>query len=250
MDGCFLTRMKILVIANVVVLLIAVWAVWECRASFRSRWDAPRTMALVFFGLGVALDSPWRAFSEVQAPVLGRYYFLTVMGHICYLIAGALGNKFIYLRLLPDTAIGPFMRSRIVPMILGAATVMLVSFTASSATVSLTADQLYLVHPDGWLILYWLTYFAALIALFVIAMFGVNRLRTDPRSVMLSLLLAALALAALSCVAGAWGVLFDRSESTRLVAWPIAYAAIAGGAVAVVVAWRHRVDAMLRPPER
>jgi hypothetical protein len=239
--------MRILLIANVAALLIAVWAVWECRHSFRSRWDSPRTMALMFFGIGVALDSPWRAFSEVQSPLAGRYYFLTLIGHICYLVAGALGDKFIYLRLLPDSAIGPFMRTRILPLILLAATVMVVSFAASPVTAALTADQLYLLRPDGWLTVYWLTYYATMTAVLVIAMYGVNKLRTDPRSVMLNLLLAALVLAALSCVASAWGVLGGRSESIRLLAWPIAYVAISAGAVAVVVAWRHRADSMLRP---
>lgn len=241
-----LTRITILVIANVLALLIAVWAVWECRFSFKSRWDAPRTMALVFFAFGVAVDSPWRVFSEVS--FAGRYYVLTVVGHICYLIAGALGNKFIYLRLLLDPAIGLFMRARIVPMVLIASTIMLVSFAASPSTSSVTADQLYLVRPDALLTVYWLTYYAMLIALFLMAMVGVNKLRTDPRSVMLNLLMASLALATVSSVASAWGILDGRNESTRLVAWPVAYAAISAGAVAVVVAWRHRVQSMLRPP--
>lgn len=238
--------MKILVLANVAVLLIAVWAVWECRASFRSRWDAPRTLALVFFGFGVALDSPWRAFSEVS--MAGRFYVLTLIGHICYLTAGALGNKFIYLRLLPDAAIGPFMRTRIVPMILVAATIMVVAFAVSPSTSVLTADQLYLVHADGWLTLYWLTYYAALTSLFLVGVYGVDRLRTDPRSVMLNLLLVSLVLAALSCIASAWGIVDGRNEQTRLVAWPVAYLAIGAGSVAVVYAWRHRVKLMLQPP--
>lgn len=237
--------MKILAIANVVVLLIAVWAVWQCRFSFRSHWDAPRTVALVFFALGVALDSPWRAFSEVS--LAGRYYTLTVIGHICYLIAGALGNKFIYIRLLPDTAIGPFMRTRIFPLILGAALVMVFSFGASPLTATMTADQLYLVRADGWLTVYWITYNTTLTVLFALGFYGVNRLRTDPRAVMLNLLLASLALAALSCVAGIWGVLAGLNEDVRLFAWPIAYAAIGTGSIAVVVSWRHRVKSMFNP---
>lgn len=240
--------MKLLVIANIVALLIAVWAVWECRLSFRSRWDAPRTWALVFFTLGVALDSPWRAFTEIS--IAGRYYGMTVLGHICYLIAGALGNKFIYLRLLPDESIGPFMRRRIVPIVLVAVAIMLCAFAASPMTRSLTADQLYLVPLDGWLTVYWVTYFGTLTGLFLFGIYGVNRLRADPRSVMLNLLLVSLTLAAVSCVAGAWGVLVHRNEGMRLVAWPIAYAAITAGAIAVVFAWRHRIDSMLKPLEQ
>lgn len=124
----------------------------------------------------------------------------------------------------------------------------MVLFVASPVTSTLTADQLYLIRPDRWLTVYWITYYATMTALFVIGLFGVNRLRTDPRSVMLNLLMASLALAALPCVASALGVLNGRNESTRLVAWSIAYAAIGAGSVAVVVAWRHRVQSMLRPP--
>lgn len=239
--------MTYLLIANVAALAVAVWAIWACRHSFRSRWDAPRTWALVFFALGAALDSPWRAFSEVS--VGGHHYVLTVIGHLCYLIAAGLGDTFIYLRLLPDPVVRGFVRRLIVPIIVVAGSVMVIAFAASPATASLSAPLLYLVRVDGWLTVYWLTYFGAVIALFGIGIFGVHRLRPDPRSVMLNLLQVALILAVVSAIASAWGILSGTNETTRLVAWPIVYVAISAGALAVVHAWRHRVRSMLRPPE-
>lgn len=240
--------MKILIIANIVAVLVAAWAAWECRlTTFQSRWDSPKTAALILFALAAVLDSPWRTFSEVSFPLTGRYYVLTVVGHVCYLTACASGVKYIYPRLLPDAAIGPFVRRRLVPSVALAAAVMVIAFAASPLTASLTADHLYLIHPDGWLRLYWLTFYGTLTTILIVALYGVNRLRTDPRSVMLNLLMTSLGLGVLSVVVSALGLLTGNAESMRLIAWPITYAAIAVGAVAVVIAWRHRVWAMLRP---
>lgn len=240
--------MKILVIANIVAVLVAAWAAWELRlTTFRSRWDSPKTMALILFALAAVLDSPWRLMSEASFSLTGRFYFLSVIGHICYLAACASGVKYIYLRLLPDAAIGPFVRRRLIPAVAGASAVMVVAFVASPLTSSLTADHLYLVRPGGWLKLYWLTFYGTLITILLVAMYGLHRLRADPRSVMLNLLQASLALGTLSAALSAVGLFTGHNETARLYAWPLTYAAIAVGAVAVVIAWRHRVWSMLRP---
>lgn len=246
--GSNFTTMKILAVANAVAVLVACWAAWELRlTTFASRWDSPKTAALLLFVLAAVLDSPWRLMSEASYSLTGRFFFFTVVGHVCYLAACASGLKYIYLRLLPDAAIGPLVRKRLVPAVAGAAAAMVIAFTASSRTASLSADHLFLVRPDGWLRLYWLTFYATLTTILLVAMYGLNRLRADPRSVMLKLLLTSLALGALSAVISGWGVLAGHAESVRLFAWPIAYSAIAVGAVAVVLSWRHRVWTMLRP---
>jgi hypothetical protein len=240
--------MKILAIANIVAVLVAAWAAWELRlTTFRSRWDSPKTTALILFVLAAILDSPWRVMSEASFSYTGRFYFFTVIGHICYLAACASGLKYIYLRLLPDAAIGPFVRRRLVPAVFIASAIMVVAFTASPLTASLSADHLYLVHPDGWLKLYWLTFYGTLTSILLAAMYGLNRLRSDPRSVQLKLLLTSLGLGAMSAVVSGVGLLNGHGESVRLFAWPLTYAAIALGAVAVVLSWRHRVWTMLQP---
>lgn len=240
--------MKILVIANIVAVLVAAWAAWEFHlTTHRSGWDSPKTAALVFFALGALLDSPWQALSESSFSMTGRYYFFTVVGHICYLVAAASGVKYIYLRLLPDEVVIRLARTRMTPLLIVAIITMVVCFVASPRTSSLTAEHLYLVRADGWLLLYWMTFYVALVSLLLLAIYGVNRLRTDPRSVMLNLLMVSLGLGALSCIVSGLGIATGHTETTRLVGWPIAYAAIAVGSVAVVLAWRHRVWAMLRP---
>lgn len=239
--------MKILIIANLVAVLVAAWATWELRlTTFRSRWDSPKTTALILFILAAVLDSPWRMMSEASVSLTGRFYFFAVIGHVCYLAACASGLKYIYLRLLPDAAVGPFVRRRLVPAVFLAAAIMVVAFSASPLTSSLSADHLYLVRPDGWLKLYWLTYYGTLTTILAFGMYGLNRLRADPRSVMLNLLLTSLALGASSAVVSGVGLLSGNAQSVRLFAWPLAYAAIAVGAVALVLSWRHRVWAMLQ----
>jgi hypothetical protein len=239
--------MGILAVANVLAVAVAAWAVWECRASFGSRWDASRTAGIVFFGAGAALDSPFRAMSEASFTLVERYYASTVLGHICYLIGSMNGIKFIYLRLLPDEQVQRFIGRVIAPVIAVASAVMVGAFFASPLTSTLTAGYLYSVPADGWLTLYWLTYFATGLALLLVAACGVNRLRSDPRSVMLNLLLTALLMGSLAVTASAVVLLEGHNTGTRNWVWPIGYAAIVAGSVAVVLAWRRRVRTMFDP---
>lgn len=243
--------MNVLVAANLVAVVVAAWAVWECRlTTFRSRWDSPKKTALLLFALAAVLDSPFRAVSAASFDWTGRYYFFMVVGHVCYLTAAASGVKYVYLRLLPDAAIGSFVRKRMVPLVTVAAIVMVVSFFASPQTSTLRADHLYLLRPDRWLTVYWLTFYTALSALLLAAMYGINRLRADPRSVMLSLLMTSLVLGEVSVIVSAVGLFSGHNATARLVAWPITYAAIAIGSVAVVIAWRRRVWSMLGPAQK
>lgn len=237
--------MLILAVSYALAVLVAGWAVWVCRLSFQSPWNSPKAITLALFGLGAALDSPWRAFAAASFPLTGKYYVLTVIGHICYLGACVFGIKQIYLRLLSDEAIGPFMKKRMAPVISCAAIVMVVFFAASPATSSLTADYFYRVRPDGWLIVYWLVYYGTLTALLCVAMYGTHQLRRDPRSVMVDLLMVALALGALSSVVSAVGMVTGRNTGMPTLAWAAAYAGIAVGSAAAAFAWRRRMRNLL-----
>lgn len=246
--------MTILAIANVVAAFaaasVAAWALWEMRVtSFRSRWDFPKTTSLILFAVAAVLDSPWRVLSEQSFALTGRSYFFAAVGHCCYLAGGAAGLKYVYLRLLPDEAIGPLMRRRLVPLVMIAVAIMAVSFSATPLTVSLSADHLYLVRPDGWLMVYWITFYGALTAMLLAGMYGLNRMRSDPRSVKLEWLLTALGMGVLSAVLSLVGLAVGHLDSVRLFAGPLAYAAIAVGAVAVVLSWRHRLSSMMRPDD-
>ena len=236
------------VVAAFAAAAVAVWAAWEMRVSFfQSRWDSPKTTALVLFAVAAVLDSPWRLLSEQSLPLAGRYYFLAAVGHLCYLAACAAGLKYIYLRLLPDEATGLLMRRRIVPLVMIAVAILAVSFSATPLTASLSADHLYLVRPDGWLTIYWFTFYGALTLMLLAGMYGLNRLRADPRSVKLGLLLTALAMGVLASVLRMVGLVIGYPESVGVYAWSLGHGAIAVGAVAVVQSWRHRLSAMMRP---
>lgn len=238
--------MTILVLANVIAVSVALWALWELRlTSFGSRYDSPKSLTLILFALGALLDSPSREAARMSYSVLGRDYFLTVAGHICYLCAAAVGVKYIYLRLLPEPQITRFVKRRTVPAVAIAAAVMVVCFTASPRIRTMTDDHFYLVHPDGWLALYWTAFYSTLAGLLLVAMYGVYQLRADPRSVKLNLLMTSLGLGLLSVAGSAWGLISGRNEEVRLYAWPLTYGAIAIGALAVVLSWRRRVAELL-----
>ena len=112
----------------------------------------------------------------------------------------------------------------------------------------MSGDHLYLVTPDGWVKVYWLTHFATATLLGVVAVYGVYLLRPDPRAVLLNVVMAALAVGAVSGgVVVGWGVINGRIETSRLVAWLLTYAAFAVTAVVSAVQWRRRVQAMHEP---
>lgn len=238
--------MAALYLANVAVVVIAAWAIWERRLTFQSQSDSPITYGILLFGLGAALDSPWPGVAAASYPLTGKYYLLMALGHICYLSGAAMGIKATYLRLVPDDAIGPFMRTRIAPLIAVAAILMAGCLVASPVTSTMPAAHLYLVKPDTWLSVYWIIFLGTFIVLELISMFGVNRLRSDPRSVMVNLLLASQFVGTLAILFIAFGILTNRSEIPRILVWPFAYAGIIGGAIAAVVSWRHRVASMFR----
>lgn len=233
--------------ANVAVVLVAAWAVWERRLTFRSRFDASISYGIVLFGIGAALDSPWPEVARASHPLTGKYYLLMTAGHICYLSGAALGIRAIYQRLLTDREIRSFMRYRISPLITIAAVVMLICMVASPITSTMPADHLYLVQPDGWLIGYWIAFLGTFFVLELISMYGANQLRADPRSGMATWLVLSQAVGSLAILAIGFGVLTGRDEIPRFLVWPFAYLGIVGGSIAAVVAWRHRAASLLDP---
>lgn len=242
--------MTVVRVANIVVVLVMAWAVWERRLTFQSRYDFPNTAAVALFGLGAALDSPWPAVSAASHALTGHYYAFMVLGHFCYMAGAAMGIKSVYMRLMPDDAIGPFLRRRIVLPILGAAAIMVISFAASPATSSLSVDHLYLASPDRWLTIYWVVHFGTITWLGIVVSYGVSRLRGDPRSVMLNPMLVSLVLAALAGVVIAVGLVLGHGQDVRIVGWLVVYGSFIGGAVSSALQWRHRVQSLLRPSER
>lgn len=108
--------------------------------------------------LGPVLDSPWPGAAAASFPLIGKYYLLNCLGHISYLLGATRGLNAVALRLLPDQAIDPFMRTKIVAPTLLTSAAMLVCLGQSPATSTMPASNLYFVAPDGWLSAYWVTY--------------------------------------------------------------------------------------------
>lgn len=237
-------------IASLVVLLVAVWSVWQRRLTFPSRFDVGTTAAIGLFGLGAVLDAPWGVCATASYPLIGRYYGLMVLGHICYTFGAAASSASVYVRLLPDRAFGPFMRTRVFPVALVASTVMVVCFLASSVPLTRTVEHLYLASPDLALSLYWFANFGGAVVLGGFVTYGLFLLRDDPRAVMANLMLASALVATLACgLVVAWGIVTGSILELRLFAWLGVYLGFVGYAVAAALQWRHRVRKMSRPPQ-
>lgn len=234
--------------ASVVVFLVAAWSVWQRRLTLQSRFDAGTTAAIAAFGLGAILDAPWPMCATASHPVIGRYYGLMVLAHMCYVFGAAASNASVFARLLPDRAYGSFMRTRILPVVIVAWLGLWACFLASSVPLTRSVEHLYLAVPDGPLSLYWFVDFGSAVVLGGFVTYGLFLLRDDPRSVMSNLMLASAFLATLSGgLAVAWGILSGRIVVLRMFAWVAVYLAFLGYAIAAAVQWRHRVQQMYRP---
>lgn len=231
-------------IANVILLACVVWVVWERRLTFGSRFDSPITIGTVLFGAGVGLTSPWPVVAGIPFPFIGKYFVLIVIGQFCFLAATAFGIKSVYLRLLSDAAMDSFMRRRITPLVTVASAALVFCFIASSLTLTRPVDRPSFASVDGWLAASWLAYFGILAVLGLILSYGVARLRRDPRSVMLRILLLCLVPASLSAVVIGYALVSSGNVNVWVAAWLINYAAFFGTAIAFVMQWRRRVRAL------
>lgn len=232
-------------VANIFVLVGVVWVVWERRLTFGSRFDSPVTIGTVLFGVGVGLTSPWPVVAGVPFPFTDTYLVLIVIGQFCFLAATSFGIEAVYLRLLSDAAMDRFRRRRIAPLIVVASVSLVIWFVASSLTVTRPVDSPAFASLDGWLVVSWLVYFGILAVLGLILSYGVARLRRDPRSVMLRILLLSMVSASLSAVVIGYVLVSSGDVNVWIVAWLINYAAFFGIAIAFVSQWRRRVRALL-----
>jgi hypothetical protein len=240
--------MTALQLANVLAVTAAGWALWVRRHSFGSRWDGAITVGVALYGLGSALESAWPAVASASYPLTGKYYLLPVLGNISYLAGTAVGLKSFYVRLLPDAEIGRFMRTWIAPVVGLAASVMLLCTLVSPRTSTMPANYLYAVDLDGWLRLYFITYFVSATALLWAAVFGGWRLRDGANSgAVIPLMLIAL-VGSLACLGHLVATLTGHGAPALALAG--GYLATSVTALACGVYWRRRVNAMRgRPPK-
>ena len=234
--------MTFLNLANAFAVLAACWSVWVRRQSFGSRWDAGITVGVVMYGIGSALESPWPSIAAMSFPVTGKYYLLPALGNVSYLGGTAVGLSSFFIRLLPDAEIGRFMRTWIAPVVGVAATVMLACVVASPHTSVMPADTLYGLPLDGWLRVYFTTYFLSVTALLGAAVFGGIRLR-DGSGAVIPLMVIAL-LGSLACLGHLAAILTGNNGLTPTLALLGGYLATTVTALACGIYWRRRVAAM------
>ncbi len=234
--------------SNLMAVLAAGWALWVRRHSLGSRWDAGITVGVALYGLGSLLESAWPGMAAASYPLTGKYYLLPVLGNISYLAGTAVGLKSFYIRLLPDAEIGRFMRTWIAPVVAVAAAVMLLCALASTRTSTMPADYLYGVPLDGWLRVYFATYFASATVLLWAAVFGGWRLRGGPNSGAVIPLMAIATVGSLACLGHLVATLTGHGVPALALAG--GYLATTVTALASGIYWRRRVAAMLGAPQR
>ena len=237
--------MTALRVFNAVAVAVALWALWVRRDTIGSRWDGAITAGLALYGLGSALESPWPEVSAASEPLTGKYYLLPVLGNICYLSGTAVGLKSFYVRLLPDAEIGRFMRTWILPLVAVPAAVMLLCALASPRTSAMPADSLYGVPLDGWLRVYFVTYFVSVTMLLWAAVFGGFRLRGGPNAGAVGPLMVIAFIGSLACLWHLAAILSGRDQHAAALFG--GYLATTLTALACGISWRRRVEALTEP---
>lgn len=236
-----------LYIVNALAVASCAWAVWVRRDSFGSRWDAPITVGIVLYGFASALDTPWPAVAEASFPLTGKYYLLNTIGHCCYLAGNAAGLRTVFIRLLPDDEIGPFMRSIVIPAVTVAIALMAVCVVASPITSNLHAGYLYAAPLDGWLRVYFCTFFLTMTATLMLALFGAIRLSAEPPGLGPARpLMATVSIGSLACLSLLALILSDHSGLIPRL-WPLTYLGTTAAAVTCAVAWRRRIADLTTP---
>lgn len=234
--------MAVLAVANLIAVSAAAWAVWVRRDSIGSRWDAGITVGVALYGLGSALESPWPKVAAASFALTGTYYLLPVLGNISYLAGTAVGLRSFYIRLLPDDEIGPFMRTWITPVVAVAAAAMLVCAIASPATASMPAPTLYGVPLDGWLRLYFITYFVSATVLLGAAVYGGFRLLRRPASGAVVPLMVIASVGGLACLGHLAAILLTENHpAVPALALTGGYLATTFTALVAGVFWRRRI---------
>ncbi len=242
-------HVTVLIFANALAVLTSAWAVWIRRLSFGSRWDRPLTIGVALYCLASTLDAPWPAIAAASFPLTAKYYLLNTVGHVCFLAGTAAGVKSVCLRLLPDNDLDRFMKTRIVPVVGLAAAVMVVCVLASPRTSTMPADYLYAVPLDGWLRVYFATFFLTMTATLWMAIFGGVRLGAEPPGPGPAFpLMATASSGSLACLTFLTVILTGRLDLIPTL-WPVAYVGTAAVAVICAVAWRVRVAALTEPHE-
>ena len=236
-------------VLELLVVLVAAWAVWVRRDSLQSQWDSAITVAIGLFAVGAMLDSPWPAVGAASFGATGKFYVLTAVGHILYLAGATLGLKTVCLRLMPDEAIDALIRTRIAPAVTVASIAMLVWLVASPATSTMSASSLYEVKPDGWLLAYWATYFLTMTGLNAVALSGAMVLRRGNDAIMLDPLAGATILGTLSCLGFLAAIIAGQTDLVYNLLWPAAYLAMIIGSVALALSWRYQMRALTTPAD-
>lgn len=241
--------MTALQVSNALAVLFSAWAVWIRRLSFGSRWDRPLTIGIALYCVASALDTPWPVIAAASFPLTGKYYLLNTLGHICFLAGTAAGSKSVCLRLLPDEELDRLMKTRIVPLVGIAATVMLVCILTTPMTAGMPADYLYRVPLDGWLRVYFATFFLTMVAILWLTLFGGVRLsRQPPGPGPAWPLLVTASAGSLACL-GFLGLILSGHSDLIATLWPVAYLSTTVASLTCAYSWRHRIAGLTRPPD-
>lgn len=233
--------------ASLVVFSIAAWSTWTRRVTLHSRYDRGTTIAVALLGIGAVLDAPWPICATASEPLTGRFYGVMVLAQMCYLAAIVASSASVYVRLLPDGALGPFLRTRIVSVAVGASAIMVLAFWRSSVPLTHSVEHLYLATPDTALSVYWCVNFGAAATLGGILSYGLYLLSDDPRSAMSNVMLISVIIASASCVLIIiWAVISGHTMVLHRLAWQGGYLGFAGFAVSAAIQWKHREGALRR----
>lgn len=162
---------------NVLMLAVAVWALWVRRDAWRSPWDRPMNISIVLQVVGTVLTSRAPQLRSVVVELLGNET-LWLLSAIAYAASVMFAIAAVYKRLLSDSGFGAFMNTRVLRPAAAAAVVMVASLLLSQSAHQQQPGQiLYAAVGDGWAGVYKAVLHVTMLYLLVIVERGMTTLR-------------------------------------------------------------------------
>lgn len=165
------------------VLIAAGCIIWRQRKGWRLRWTPAIWRSLAFQAGGFILCIPGQAdyIGRVLFALTGTAHLRDYFGHLCFMCAAADVVCAMMCRLVPQRELEA-RAARIERPTAVAALIMLIAILGTSNLSDQGHADFFEVPLDGWLDVYWITYWAIIAYLLVYGMRLATVLRQDPQS--------------------------------------------------------------------
>jgi hypothetical protein len=166
-----------------ITLASIAWSLWIRRVTWHCRWEVAATLNIALQGCAVALISPLasQTLGVALHHLTGEWNLQNYVGHDCYIVAASAIVYNSVGRLEDDHSLQRSFKQYVERPATLCIPLLLATFTLSAGS-KVYARDLFALHTDFWLSLYWVLLTVTLGYLLVFGSRALLVLRRDPRS--------------------------------------------------------------------